>query len=113
MTTAHTRVLRKAMISLATLALCSAPLMVSANTAQVQAPDAAPFKTEWSAEVSNDPEAVYGRLKTKSHQVCGESDVRMTGGLIRSRKVEECYEGTLTAAVNRLDDPAVTELHTQ
>lgn len=111
MTTAHTIAIRKTVISMAALALLSAPLMVSAGTIQASAPNAAPLKTERVNVVSSDPETVYHELKTNSHKVCGSSDLRITGGLMFSRKVEECYEGTLTAAVHRLDNPAVTELH--
>ena len=61
--------------------------------------------------MSYEPEAVYGKLKARSRDVCGSSDLRIAGGLTQSRKVEECYEGTLTAAVYRLDNPEVTALH--
>ena len=111
MTTAHTIVFRETMVSLAALALLSVPLMASAGTSSTPAPDVQLLKTEWSAEISRNPEAVYGKLKSQSQEVCGSSDLRVAGGLARSMKVKECYEGTLTAAVHRLDNPAVTELH--
>ena len=111
MTNAHTIAIRKTMIFMAALALFSVPLMVSAGNSQASAPNATLLKTERVNVVSNDSEAVYHELKSKSHKVCGSSDLRITGGLMFSRKVEECYEGTLTAAVHRLDNPAVTELH--
>ena len=111
MTTAHTTVFRKAMISVTAMALFSLPFMASAGTTPAEAPSASPFQTERNTELTNDPESVYDYMKKKSHQVCGSSDLLITGGLTLSRKVEECYEGTLTAAVHRLDHPAETELH--
>jgi len=55
---------------------------------------------------------VYQKLQNASRQLCGSSNVRVTGSLMRATANQECYEGTLTAAVQRLDHPAITALHT-
>jgi UrcA family protein len=55
---------------------------------------------------------VYQRLQDASRKLCGSSNVRETGSLMRSVANEECYEGTLTAAVERLDKDVITALHT-
>ena len=69
------------------------------------------LNSEWKLEVSNEPEAVYGKLQDKSHEVCGSSSRQITGDLRRSAEIDECYEGTLEAAVLRLDDAEVIALH--
>jgi len=56
---------------------------------------------------------VYERLQDASRELCGSSNVRITGSLLRAAAHEECYEGTLTAAVQRLDVQSITELHEQ
>lgn len=109
MTTAHT--IRKTTILFMTLLMISVPLLAAAGTSSGQAAQGSLANTKWSPEVSSEPEAIYGKLKVRSQQVCGSSDLKVAGGLTQSRKVDECFEGTLTAAVNRLDDPAVTALH--
>lgn len=111
MTTAHT--IRKTTIFALALIMISVPFTAAAGTSSSQTTQGSLANTEWSPEVSNNPEAVYGKLKAKSQQVCGSSDIKVAGGLTQSRKVEECFEGTLTAAVNRLDNPEVTALHQQ
>jgi len=54
---------------------------------------------------------VYQRLQNASRKLCGSSNVRLTGSLLRATANQECYEGTLTAAVERLDNDAITEIH--
>lgn len=104
--TAHT--IRKSIVSLTALAVLSLPLLASAG---VHDPNRSLFVSGGEAGVQSDPVSVYGKLKAKSREVCGSSDLRITGGLRRSQQVDACYEDTLTAAVQRLNDPEVNELH--
>jgi UrcA family protein len=62
-------------------------------------------------DVIHSAEALYEQLKYESRRVCGSSNIRLTGSVERSVANDECYEGTLTAAVERVNDPAVTALH--
>lgn len=109
--TAHT--IRNSAVSLFALVIFSLPLIASAGTSTVQSPNESLLSIEANSHIETSPEVLYDRLQDKSRDMCGSTDIRMTGGLKRSRNNEECYEGTLTAAVQRLDDPAVTELHIQ
>jgi len=54
---------------------------------------------------------VYKRLQDASRELCGSANINITGSMQRSRANQECYEGTLTAAVNRLDNSAIRALH--
>jgi len=109
--TVHT--IRHSVVSLIAVAAFSLPLIsTAANTSDAQARGSL-LNSEWQPEVHDDADAVYGKLKAESREVCGSSERRLTGGLRQSQKVEQCYEGTLTAAVQRLDDPEVTDLHYQ
>jgi UrcA family protein len=109
--TAHT--IRNSVVSLIAVAVFSLPLITSAATGSDNSAKRSLLNSEWQAEIDNDADAMYGKLKAESKEVCGSTDRRITGSLRQSQKVEQCYEGTLTAAVQRLDDPEVSELHYQ
>lgn len=64
-----------------------------------------------SDQVVRTSESLYARIKSESRKICGDSSIYLTGSLRRSAGIEECYEGTLTAAVERLGDPQVSALH--
>jgi UrcA family protein len=63
-------------------------------------------------ESTQGQERLYQRLQQAAHKLCGSTDLHVTGKLAGKVANEECYEGTLTAAVERLDKPAITALHT-
>jgi hypothetical protein len=111
LSTAHT--IRNSVVSLIAVAAFSLPLMSSAGTTSGKHANRSLLNSEWQPEVQNDAGSVYGKLKAESREVCGSSDRRIAGGVRQSQEVEQCYVGTLTAAVQRLDDPEVTELHYQ
>ena len=56
---------------------------------------------------------VYERIQDASRDICGLSNIRLSGSMMRAVADTECYEGTLTAAVERLDVPSITALHTK
>ena len=57
------------------------------------------------------PQDLYKRLKNAARKMCGSNDIVLTGSIERVAGNESCYEGTLDAAVRRLNDPEVNELH--
>ena len=56
-------------------------------------------------------ERLYEEMKQASRKLCGSTNLYVTGTVTRTTANEECYVGTLTAAVERLDQPAITALH--
>lgn len=54
---------------------------------------------------------IYAQMQDAARDLCGSSDARLIGSLSRARANAECYEGTLTAAVERLDIAEITALH--
>jgi UrcA family protein len=54
---------------------------------------------------------LYERMKGATRQLCGSTNIRETGSVEQSKANAECIEGTLTAAVERLDHPAIKALH--
>jgi len=56
-------------------------------------------------------ENLYQRLKIASRKICGSSSHRITRSLAQSVSNAECYDESLATAVERLGNPAVTELH--
>lgn len=103
----------KSVVSLVALLACFLPVTVLAATQADQAAHDGLLNVEAKQVAEVDAEALYDRLQDQSREVCGPTELRMTGGLKRSRNNENCYQGTLTAAVQRLDHPEVTELHIQ
>jgi UrcA family protein len=55
-------------------------------------------------------ERLYEQLKSASSDLCELDSLQVIGTLTKNT---ECYEGTLTAAVQRLDNTAITALHSQ
>jgi UrcA family protein len=110
-TNSTARTVRNSILSLATVVAFSLPLAVSAGATGSADGNRSLLNSEWKLEVSNEPEAVYGKLKSRSRKVCGSSSRYITGDLRRSAQVDECYQGTLDAAVLRLDNAEVIALH--
>ena len=105
---AHT--IRNSVFSIAAVVMLLIPLIGSAAVSGSSDSYRSLLNTEKPA-VQNSPEATYGKLKDKSHAVCGSSDLNITGSVRRTNQIQECYQGTLTAAVQRLDNDEVSELH--
>lgn len=56
---------------------------------------------------------IYAQMKTASRKLCGSSSIQLTGSVDTSVTNNECYAGTLTAAVQRLGNEAITALHSE
>ena len=110
-TNSNARIVRNSILSLAAVVAISLPLVVSAGSTDSAEANRSLLNSEWKLEVDNKPEAVYGKLQSESHKVCGSSDRHITGDLRRSAAVDECYGGTLDATVLRLDNAEVIALH--
>lgn len=103
---------RKSVLTLAALTLAVFPLLASAAVSQ-EADRRATIFYDNSNQAADSSAWLYARLKSESRKLCGDSNIYLTGSVQRSAGIEECYEGTLAAAVNRLDDPSVNTLHQQ
>ena len=110
-TNSTARIVRNSIFSFAAVAMISLPLVASAAVTDSAEPNKGLLNSERKAAVDNDPEALYGKLQDQSRDVCGSSSLRMTGDLRRSTQIDQCYEGTLDAAVLRLDNTEVIALH--
>lgn len=102
--------LRKPLLTLATLTVVAFPLLASAGSARDAACKDSLFAARSSSAVDV-PAVLYTRIKTESRKLCGDPSLYLTGSLKRSAQIRDCYEGTLTAAVERLDDPRVSALY--
>ena len=109
MHTSNARTLRKTLLSFIAAGTLAVPLLASAALS----PDAdrSLLNAQPQQSPTTNPAQVYARLQDQSRDVCGSDKVRMTGDLRRAAQNDQCYEGTLNAAVARLDDPAVSQLH--
>ena len=106
--TAHA--LRNTIISVAAASAIALPLFASAsgNDNNVDV-----FFNQTELVNTSNHEELYAKLENASRKICGSSNLSITGSVRRSSGIEECYEGTLTAAVERLNNAEITALHTQ
>jgi len=84
------------------------PLLASASTSNISV---AFDKTELDSVKGQ--ERVYEKMKAASRKLCGSSNIQFTGSVDKSVGNDECYSGTLAAAVQRLDNDAITTLHSK
>lgn len=107
----HDYTIKKILLMTAAIATVAAPLLVSA--AVKYDPDRATtiFYESSSTGTAQSPERLYERIKAASREMCGSTDLLITGSVRRVADNKACYEGTLEAAVERLDDAAVKALH--
>jgi UrcA family protein len=62
-------------------------------------------------ETKEGAHALYWRLKQASKQVCDVRGLKVEGSLKRIREMRQCYRETLTAAVEKIDNELVTQIH--
>jgi len=99
---------RTLFLAFTAIAVMTMPLVVSASSSNIVISyDKTELKNPRGQKI------VYQRLQNASRELCGSSEILLTGSLMRSAGIQECYEGTLTAAVQRLDNPAITALHSE
>ena len=104
------RSIRNTIISVAAVSAMALPLFASASVNNNTGGD---FFTRSDLASTTSNEELYAKLQNASRNICGSSRIIATGSLRRSIGNQECYEGTLTAAVERLDNAEVTALHNQ
>jgi len=105
-----TRSIRNTIILVAAVSAMALPLFASASVNKTAGDD---FFTRSDLASTTSNEDLYAKLQNASRNICGSSRIIATGSLRRSVGNQECYEGTLTAAVERLDNAEVTELHNE
>ena len=62
-------------------------------------------------ETKEGAKALYWRLKHASKQVCDVRGLIVEGSLRRVRETRQCYRETLSAAVEKVDNELVTQIH--
>ena len=107
-TLSNARSIRNTLMAVVAVSAMTLPLLASASTSQISV---AFDPTELNSAQSQ--ERLYKKIKYASRKLCGSTRFQITGSLRRSVANSECYEGTLTAAVRRLDNDAITALHSQ
>ena len=116
-----TRSIRNLLVSAATVSALAAPLMATAGL-KVDDGSELTYPTGDLGGISEqniareeksfgDQENLYQRLKIASRKLCGATRHRITRSLAQAASNAECYDESLTTAVERLGDAAVTELH--
>ena len=100
--------IKQAFLSAIAISVIALPLVASAGDKS-----SGVFYNEQNLDNGTDQEILYAKLQDKSREICGSSNLKVTGSIERVSANEECYQGTLTAAVERLNNSDVTELHQQ
>ena len=107
----HACTIKKTLLMTAAIATVAFPLFVFAGVTDAADGATSICYDRGSADVVRSPERLYERIKAVSREMCGSTDLFITGSLQRVVENKACYEGTLEAAVERLDDPAVSMLY--
>lgn len=98
--------IRKTLMAFTVVTAMTLPLLASASVPSISVVfDKGDLKT--SQGVKN----VYTQMQDAARDLCGSPNVRSAGSMSMARANAECYEGTLTAAVERLDISEITALH--
>ena len=106
------RTIRNKIILVAAVSAMALPLFASAGNNDTDGAVGIVYNKADLASTTSQAD-LYARLQAASRKMCGSSNLIVTGSLSRSVGNQECYEGTLTAAVERLDNSEVTALHNQ
>ncbi len=107
------RTIRNTIISVAAVSTMALPLFASASVSNNAGGAVNVVYNKADLVSTANQEDLYARLQDASRKICGSSNIIITGSLRRSVGNTECYNGTLTAAVERLDNAAITALHNQ
>lgn len=105
--------LKKTILMAVAVGTVALPLFVSAAIKQGAEHKSTFFRASAAAQAERSPSSLYAAIKEQSRKICGSTDVVRTGSIERVMGNEACYEGTLEAAVKRLDDPQVSDLYQQ
>ena len=100
--------IKNTLVSAIAVSMMTLPLLASAGEKNVDF-----FYSKNSLNNATDQEILYAKLKHASRDMCGSSTLRVAGSLQMVRANDDCYEGTLTAAVERLGNSEVNALHQQ
>ena len=105
-TKCNAKTIKKTFVSAIVTTLITLPLLASAADN-----NSGFFHVEKNLNNTTDQEVLYVKLQKASRKICGSTDLQRTGSVERVMANNECYEGTLTAAVERLNNPKIKELH--
>ena len=107
-TTPNARSIRNTLMAAVAVSAMTLPLLASASASNISV---AFDPSELNS--AQGQERLYEKMKIASRKLCGSTSIQVTGSLSKSVGNSECYEGTLTAAVQRLNNDAITALHSQ
>lgn len=105
---------RHALIKTATIFLMAAAIPHTAMANMTKGVQDDSVKVSYADIDTQDPagqKVLYQRLKLAAIQICGPTEVTMTGSLSRARANQLCYSETLENAVGKLNMPAIQKLH--
>lgn len=103
--------IKRTIVSAIAVSLIALPMLAAAGSTDSSKSQSSIFYSKDNLDNRTDQEILYARLQDASRDMCGTNNLQVTGSIERSKRNDECYEGTLTAAVERLDNPGVTALH--
>ena len=102
----NARSIRKTLMAITVVTAMTLPLLVSASVPSISVTfDKRDLKT--SHGVKN----IYAQIQDAARDLCGSNNFHSANTMSKRRGNAKCYEGTLTAAVERLDIPEITALH--
>ena len=102
----NARSIRKTLMAITVVTAMTLPLLVFASVPSISVTfDKRDLNT--SQGVKN----IYAQIQGAARDLCGLNNFHLPNTMSKRRGNAKCYEGTLTAAVERLDIPEITALH--
>ncbi len=100
----NSRLIRNTLIAVTAMTL---PLLASAS------PKLSVSFDKSELDNAQGQQRIYTQMKHASRKLCGTSNIQLTGSVDKTVANDECFAGTLTAAVQRLDNDAISALHAE
>jgi UrcA family protein len=98
----NTRLIRNTLIAVTAMTL---PMLASAS------PNISVAFNKADLQSAQGQQRIYEQMQIASRELCGSTGIQLTESVVKAVANDQCYSGTLTAAVQRLDNQAISELH--
>ena len=98
----NSRLIRNTLIAVTAMTL---PMLASAS------PNISVAFNKSDLQSAQGQERIYQQMQTATRKLCGSAGIQLTESAVKTVANDNCYSGTLTAAVKRLDNQAISALH--
>jgi UrcA family protein len=102
----------KGLMATIIVAALGAPAIASADAnSELKGTGVKVSYADLNLEKQEGAKALYRRLQQASRRACGYRGLRVSGSVESKAEAQQCYNDTLTATVEKLDNELVTQIH--